>query len=98
MTIREKSPNELLLSPVKENPDLASQHQVISTKGPEKKSMDYEYLRKKGIEFAQTLSGKTWTDYNEHDPGVTILEQLCFAMTDLGYRTNFSIEDILFAL
>ena len=32
----------------------------------------------------QELCGETWTDYNLHDPGVSILEQLCYGLTDLG--------------
>lgn len=59
------------------------------------KSMDYFYLRREGIRHIQNLSGNIWTDYNEHDPGVTILEQLCYALTELGYKTNFNIEVFL---
>lgn len=59
------------------------------------KSMQYEYLRQLGIQWIQRISGEKWTDYNYHDPGITFLEQLCYAMTDLGYRTNFPIQDIL---
>jgi|GEM_PF-5632503 len=61
------------------------------------KSMDYYFLRKEGIRFVQEMAGKIWTDYNDHDPGVTILEQCCFALTDIAYRTNIDIEKILFA-
>src|SRR5690606_23256731 len=32
---------------------------------------------------------------NSHDPGVTILEQLCYAITDLAYRINYPISDLL---
>jgi uncharacterized protein YegP (UPF0339 family) len=59
--------------------------------------LDYTFLKKEGINFSQNLSGDIWTDYNDHDPGVTILEQLCYAMTELGYKTNFDMEDLLFA-
>lgn len=59
------------------------------------KSMEYEFLRQLGVEWIQRISGKKWTDYNYHDPGITFLEQLCYALTDLGYRTNFPIQDIL---
>ena len=59
------------------------------------KSMQYEFLRQLGVEWIQRISGKKWTDYNYHDPGITFLEQLCYALTDLGYRTNFPIQDIL---
>lgn len=60
-----------------------------------KGSMDFNYLKNKGLEYVQKLSGDIWTDYNLHDPGVTILEQLCFALTDLAYRTAYEVEDLL---
>lgn len=59
------------------------------------KSMDFYHLRREGIRHVQDLSGNIWTDYNEHDPGVTILEQLCYALTELGYKTNYDIEVFL---
>lgn len=68
---------------------------VIEKRAREESPSDFEFLRQKGIELLQSLSGETWTDYNIHDPGVTILEQLCFAITDLAYRTDFPIEDLL---
>ena len=58
-------------------------------------AMDYETLRREGIEHIARLGNKLWTDYNTHDPGITILEQLCYAITDLGYRINYDLPDIL---
>mgnify|MGYP005841177143 CR=1 FL=1 len=55
----------------------------------------YPFLKQQGLTYLQQLAGKIWTDYNEHDPGVTILEVLCFAIIDLEYRTNFYMEDLL---
>ena len=60
-------------------------------------SKDYAFLKRTGMEFAQELSGDIWTDYNHHDPGVTILEQLCFAITELAYKANISVEELLYA-
>jgi len=57
--------------------------------------MNFSEMRKKGIEYLQKSSGKIWTDYNVHDPGVTILEVLCYALTDLGFRTSFKMNDLL---
>jgi hypothetical protein len=57
--------------------------------------VDFSFLRQRGIDLVQQLCGDTWTDYNLHDPGVTILETLCYALTDLSYRTEFPIADIL---
>jgi len=58
-------------------------------------SQDYAYLRSEGIKHIQGLASNIWTDYNIHDPGITILELLSYAITDLGYRTSFNVEDIL---
>lgn len=43
----------------------------------------------------QELAGEAWTDYNAHDPGVTLLEQLCYAITDVAYRIDLDITDLL---
>jgi hypothetical protein len=56
--------------------------------------LNFEFLRTKGREHLGNLSGDLWTDHNTHDPGITILEVLCYALTDLGYRNQFDIEDI----
>ncbi len=58
--------------------------------------MDFDELRKEAIQSTQLASGKKWTDYNLHDPGVTILEQFSFVLTDIAYRTNLGIEELLF--
>jgi hypothetical protein len=58
-------------------------------------SQNYDELRRKGLEYIQQLGSKIWTDYNIHDPGITILELLCYALTDLGYRTSYDIKDLL---
>ncbi|MGL4597794.1 MAG: hypothetical protein ACRCYO_09705, partial [Bacteroidia bacterium] len=58
-------------------------------------SENYELLRQEGLKWIEKLSGKVWTDYNTHDPGITTLELLCYAITDLGYRTSFDMADLL---
>ncbi len=60
-------------------------------------AQDYTFLRAQGLAYIQSLSGQIWTDHNDHDPGITILEILCYALTDLGYRTAFDIKDLLAA-
>jgi len=60
-----------------------------------KKSQDYAFLRADGIEHIEKLAHKIWTDYNIHDPGISMLELLSYAITDLGYRTDYPIKDIL---
>jgi len=56
---------------------------------------DYFFLKKKGLEYIEQLSSNLWTDYNSHDPGLTILEMLSYAITDLAARINLPLENIL---
>lgn len=56
----------------------------------------FDTLFQEGIRTAQSHSGRIWTDYNYHDPGVTILEYLVYALMDLAYRTNLPVEDLFF--
>jgi len=58
-------------------------------------SQDFYLLRRQGIGFVQNAGSDQWTDYNVHDPGITILEALCYAITDLGFRLGWKITDIL---
>ena len=58
-------------------------------------NLDYESLRLQGVVWLEKLAGSEWTDFNAHDPGITILEQVCYALTDLSYRINFNMEDLL---
>jgi hypothetical protein len=58
-------------------------------------AMDWARLRAEGLRLLGRLAGRQWTDFNTHDPGITILEQLCYAITDLGYRINYPMADLL---
>src|SRR5690349_14122291 len=68
---------------------------TISTQKPENAAFDYAALRKIGMEHIEKTASSIWTDYNIHDPGITSLELLCYAITDLSYRSGFSIPDLL---
>jgi len=58
-------------------------------------AQDFEALRAQGLTYIEQLASAIWTDYNEHDPGITSLEALCYAITELGYRTSFDMKDLL---
>ena len=60
-----------------------------------KPAEDFYFLRRTGIGYIEQMGSRLWTDYNTHDPGITILEALCYALTDLAYRTSWDIKDIL---
>ena len=78
--------------------DIDNKVGVISQNDPfsaEHPHLDFQKLRREGLKHIGELSGKIWTDHNTHDPGVTILEELCYALTDLGYRTTLPMADLL---
>lgn len=56
--------------------------------------LNFDKLRSEGIDHIAKLSGNIWTDHNVHDPGITILEMLCYALMDLGYRTSLPPIDL----
>ncbi len=68
---------------------------TIRNISPPHPGMDYERLRREGIERIIALGSDLWTDFNVHDPGITLLEVLCYAITDLSYRANLPLEDLL---
>lgn len=68
---------------------------IITPDPPLNPGLDYARLKAEGTRLVQELSGAIWTDYNEHDPGVTTLEQLCYALTELSYRAEIPLETLL---
>ena len=46
---------------------------------------DYQGLRDYGLEYIRKIGSRHWTDFNVHDPGVTILEAL--TLGDLSEET-----------
>jgi len=58
-------------------------------------TQDFKSLKEEGLAHIHKVNGKEWTNLNPSDPGVTILDQLCYALTELGYCNDFPIQDIL---
>ena len=56
---------------------------------------DFNELRKKGFKHIENLGSAVWTDYNNSDPGITLLDAVSYAITDLAYRTGFEVKDLL---
>ncbi len=57
--------------------------------------LDYKSLVWEAIHAIEDAGGDKWSNYNDSDPGRTILDILCFALLDLGYKANFPIAHIL---
>ena len=56
---------------------------------------DYATLRAEAVKRVYRMSSDVWTDFNYSDPGVTILEQFCYALTELPYRAQLPVADLL---
>ena len=74
---------------------MAETQGLFPDRADDREDLSFTALRRLGIAYAQGLAAENWTDYNVHDPGVTLLEQICYALTDLVYRTEFDVADHL---
>jgi len=74
---------------------ILDQHITIPSNVSYNDDLDFQFLRDAGQQYIQDLSRKIWTDYNIHDPGITIMELLCYAITDLGLRIDQPIENLV---
>lgn len=55
----------------------------------------YAQLQENALKRIQRIAGKVWTDYNLHDPGVTMLDALNYVLLETDYRLGFSLPDYL---
>ena len=72
-----------------------AKHIKISKSVHTKDDLDFDFLRSTGIDYIESMGGGLWTDMNVHDPGITFLETLCYAITDLANRINLPIESLI---
>jgi hypothetical protein len=57
--------------------------------------LDPQPLFRLGLREVRAYARALWTDHNVHDPGITMLELLCYALTDVCYRACYPVEDLL---
>ena len=75
---------------------LAENHMAVIPKAvDESPALNYKDMVMEAIKAIEEMSGKRWTNYNASDTGITMLEYLCYALLDLGYKSTFPIEDLL---
>lgn len=55
----------------------------------------YTRLQQQTLAEVQRMSGKVWTDYNAHDPGVTLADIANYALAELDYKLGFTLADSL---
>ncbi|MEG1564366.1 MAG: hypothetical protein RR365_11685 [Bacteroides sp.] len=52
-------------------------------------------LQAQTLEEVQRMSGNVWTDFNIHDPGVTLADVANYALTELDYKFGFPLANYL---
>lgn len=55
----------------------------------------FSRLQERTLEEVQRMSGNVWTDFNAHDPGVTLTDVADYALAELDYKLGFPIADYL---
>ncbi|MCD7931417.1 MAG: hypothetical protein LUH15_08665 [Tannerellaceae bacterium] len=55
----------------------------------------YEQLQENSLAAYQNYCGDIWTDFNTHDPGITISDILNYALYELAYQLEFPPESYL---
>ena len=58
----------------------------------------FDNLQKNALETIRELSGQLWTDHAPHDPGITTLDILNYALSELDYQMSFPLEQYLTCL
>src|SRR5690606_8009683 len=55
----------------------------------------YTLLNEHLLHKVQELAGQRWTDFNAHDPGVTIMDVWAYGLFDLQYRLALDFGSFL---
>lgn len=67
----------------------------IQRRTPLSSAQDYALLRETALQWLRDRAGHIWTDHNAHDPGITILEVLCLALTEQSFLTGLPVADLI---
>lgn len=55
----------------------------------------YARLQQHTLDELERIAGTVWTDFNAHDPGITIADTANYALTEMDYKLSFSLEEYL---
>ena len=67
----------------------------ISLQEEVKGSRNFGFLREEGLNVIQHLARTSWNDHNLHDPGITMLEAISYALTQVGLINSLDMQDLL---
>ncbi|RJE76944.1 hypothetical protein BGP78_01470 [Pseudoalteromonas sp. MSK9-3] len=72
-----------------------NQAQQLTNAVPNNLGQDLAQLRQQGIARIQQFAPSTWTDHNRFDPGITLLEALVYVLSDLSYKLDYPVAQLL---
>jgi hypothetical protein len=72
-----------------------AQPPAISAAPPPRRAQDFAILREVAMDEVRARAGLTWTDHNAHDAGISILEAVCYAITELGLKLDQDLPDLI---
>lgn len=61
----------------------------------EKDKDTYSQIYEEALHLIQRMAGNRWTDFNAHDPGVTLLDVFCYGLLDIEYRSGFDFTSYM---
>ena len=67
----------------------------ISNVEPSNTGQNLAKLRQQGMTRIQQFAPNSWTDHNRFDPGVTVLEALVYVLSDLSYKLDYPVPELL---
>ena len=57
--------------------------------------IEFEALLLQARKALDDYANQSWSNTDEHDPGITLLEAMCYNTSDLAYRSSLPLTDLL---
>ena len=57
--------------------------------------VDWQLLRDQGVDYLTSIDNALWNYFDIKDPGVTILEAVCYGIQELMQRLDIDIEHLV---
>lgn len=57
--------------------------------------IEFEALLLQARQALSDYSSQSWSNTDEHDPGITLLQAMCYNTSDLAYRSSLPLRDLL---
>lgn len=57
--------------------------------------IEFDALMLQARRALEDYANKSWSNTDEHDPGITLLEAMCYNASDLAYRSSLPVKDLL---